>query len=86
MKLVQFKNGKWGVRAGFGIGGWEFYSIDGDNYRWSREYISKYCQGTEQQARKIFDQDPQDYKIIKSKSSIMQWLSKFNKEKVDDST
>lgn len=40
MKLVQFKNGKFGIRVGF----WPMYEYIGEGHTWMTDvYVQKYC-------------------------------------------
>lgn len=54
MRIVQFTNGKYGVRLGF----WPFYKFYGSGYTWTaRKHIFKYCMfDTVEEAEQAFNE------------------------------
>lgn len=55
MKLVKFKNGKYGVRKGSFLFGYEFLDVNYENRWWlEAKNIEKYAQTTYEAANKLF--------------------------------
>lgn len=47
MKLVKFKNGKFGVRIGNWMAGYSFLDMNGDEHWWSdQRYIERHAQAS----------------------------------------
>lgn len=65
MKLVKFKNGKYGVRTGSWLLGYEF--LCGEYYGWNGlKNVMKYCQfETLEEAQEIIDNNPIKHKVVK---------------------
>lgn len=64
MKLVKFENGKYGVRLNWFFSR-RFLDLNGGQVWSIKEYIIKYCMGTEQEARAAMKNYSVKYTIIK---------------------
>ena len=55
MKIVKFKNGKYGVRK-FGWFGYEYADLEvGSTYWWSPTYVERYAQGSLERAIEVLE-------------------------------
>lgn len=65
MKLVQFENGKYGVRAGWFFG-WEFVDLKEPRFKWKRSDEHFYdCMGSKERCEQVVAQSKLKFRAVK---------------------